>query len=495
MILTNMMLNSINKLNSGYIIIDTLCMIIIPSLLFYISSFSFKNKLFRKIESLMYYFDKTNCIIFTSSENSTSKRFKAIMHYISKKNDPSVKKLLEIIEKKYSSKTNNDEETKNNCYRVNQTNKFIIDNSINGRIIYQDKEVMSDITGKTKTEQIINLEVSSYLSLVELQDWVEKRLSEYELYVCAKISGSQLLVEVGWDNTDKNLDIYYNKWESNATFDNRFFKDKQKILDKINFFINNPDWYKTRGIPWTLGFLIWGNPGCGKTGFIKALMNLTKRNGITIKLNDKFDLQKLKEIIYDDEITDDLIIPQDKKILIFEDIDCMGELIKDRDLKEKEKLDKVNISKKQSKIDLSDYDSDSSDSEIIAKLKNKSKNNNCDKNNNLSYFLNILDGLHECSGRIIIMTTNKPHILDAALTREGRIDYKIEFTNATYTDVKDIVKFYWSNTITNKDMELNIHKLLPKIDKIYTHAKIVNICRSSETIESTIDIINGHIII
>ena len=27
-------------------------------------------------------------------------------------------------------------------------------------------------------------------------------------------------------------------------------------------------------------------------------------------------------------------------------------------------------------------------------------------NNNLSYLLNILDGLNECSGRIIIMTTN-----------------------------------------------------------------------------------------
>ena len=65
--------------------------------------------------------------------------------------------------------------------------------------------------------------------------------------------------------------------------------------------------------------------------------------------------------------------------------------------------------------------------------------------NNLSNLLNILDGLQECPGRIIIMTTNKPEKLDSALIRSGRIDFKIEFTFATLKDVENIISFYWND--------------------------------------------------
>jgi ATP-dependent 26S proteasome regulatory subunit len=132
----------------------------------------------------------------------------------------------------------------------------------------------------------------------------------------------------------------------------------------------------------------------------------------------------------------------------------------------------------------------------MSKLK-KLKKSDTLNNNNLSYFLNILDGLQECSGRIIIMTTNKPHILDNALIREGRIDYKIEFTNATYEDVKNIVHFYWSDTINKTtdnelcSLSLNVPEIVATVDKKYTHAKIINICRSSDTIETAIRIINS----
>jgi hypothetical protein len=62
-------------------------------------------------------------------------------------------------------------------------------------------------------------------------------------------------------------------------------------------------------------------------------MNLTGRHGISIKLNNRFDMNKLRDIIYKDEVCDEIIIPQKNRILIFEDIDCMGELVKDRDIK------------------------------------------------------------------------------------------------------------------------------------------------------------------
>ena len=39
--------------------------------------------------------------------------------------------------------------------------------------------------------------------------------------------------------------------------------------------------------------------------------------------------------------------------------------------------------------------------------------------------LNVLDGVVDTPGRIVVMTTNHPEKLDAALIRPGRIDKKI----------------------------------------------------------------------
>lgn len=488
MFITNMIFTSINKINTGYLLLDAVYMSIAAIIVFTVFSSGFKNRFYRKIESVYQLYDKTNSITFSSSEKTTSKRFKAIMYWIAKQADPSVKKLLEIIETKYSRKSDDYEETKQNCYRVDQNSQFEIAKDIYGKISYREKEI-TDNFGKTKHEEIVYLEVfSKKLNLIQLQKWVEDRHKEYENYVRTKASSEQLLVEIGWNSREKELDIYYNPWSSNATFSNRFFTGKEDILKKIQFFISNPDWYAKRGLPWTLGFLIWGKPGCGKTGFIKALMNLTGRHGITIKLNDKFDLKKLKEVIYDEEICDDLIIPQNKKIIILEDIDCMGELIKDRDLLEKQKF-----KSKASDSDFSEIDEESDETSRKSKRVTQNKKNsntrkpneNENENNNLSYLLNILDGLQECPGRIVIMTTNKPEVLDSALIREGRIDYKIEFTNATTQDVIDIVKFYWSGISQINELTKALATITTEINKMYSHACIVNMCRSSESVEET----------
>jgi len=494
-LVTNMIINSINsitKINTGYLLLDIIYMGLAATIAFLFFNSGFKNKVYHKIESFYHHYDKTNSITFSSNEKSTSKRFKAIMFWISKQSHPTVKKLLEIIETKYSRKTDDYEETKQNCYRVNQNTKFEIAKDIYGKISYREKET-TDSYGKTKHEEVVYLDIfSKRLNLIQLQKWVEDRNKEYESHVRTKASSEQLLVEIGWNSKEKNLDIYYNPWSSNATFSNRFFTGKEDILKKIDFFVSNPDWYSARGLPWTLGFLIWGKPGCGKTGFIKALLNFTGRHGITIKLNDKFDLKKLKEVIYDEEISDSLIIPQDKKIIILEDIDCMGELTKDRDLHSKSK-NKTKVPDSNSEIsEISDLEEESDETikKVTKHLVNKvnliTKKDNENENNNLSYLLNILDGLQECPGRIIIMTTNKPEVLDSALVREGRVDYKIEFTHATTQDVINIVRHYWSGTTSQKELSKALVNITEEVNKLYSHASVVNMCRSSESIEETV---------
>ena len=407
-----------------------------------------------------------NQLIFESSDRKPSIRYKAIMHQISRNysyDDKPVRTLIENNYTKNSYMSDNYTESKKSNYRVVQEESFYIDKDIYG-YVYNREETFTDSYGKSSAEIIYSIEISSLkLSLLKLQEWIETKLQIYETYIKTKCD-KQLLVDAKWHIENKEVVVSYNEWQSNVSFENRFFTNKDKIVEKIDFFIKNPEWYKSRGIPWTMGFLLWGKPGCGKTGFIKALMNYTGRSALRINLSKNFDFDEIERIIYDDEISDDLIIPQENRIIIFEDIDCMSDIIKDRNIEEsEEEIFEKKIKEKTMAHSLSS----------ISKTK--------ENNNNLSHLLNIIDGLHECPGRIIIMTTNKPEIIDPALIRSGRIDYKIEFTHATLKDVQDILNFYWGKKIEIIDS---------KIDLKFSHADIVNFCRMSDSLEETISKIN-----
>ena len=106
------------------------------------------------------------------------------------------------------------------------------------------------------------------------------------------------------------------------------------------------------------------------------------------------------------------------------------------------------------------------------KISNQTK-----QNNNLSYLLNMLDGIHECSGRILIMTTNKLDVLDKALIRPGRIDIKINFQKCSLYDISRMIKSFWN-------IDIPSDTILPEIERKYTNAEIINIFRSTDDFES-----------
>ena len=97
-------------------------------------------------------------------------------------------------------------------------------------------------------------------------------------------------------------------------------------------------------------------------------------------------------------------------------------------------------------------------------------------NNNLSYLLNMFDGINECSGRIIIMTSNKPEVLDKALIRPGRIDIKLNFQKCTRYDAMCLINLFWNTHFQEE-------QLLPDIDMKYTSADIYSIFRSTNDFE------------
>jgi len=466
------MFSNINKFSSGYLIFDFIFPLLLISIYhLYNDKNSFKYYLY-----LLY--PKVNRVTYTASQKEISTRYRALMHHISLNNDPTIKSLAEIELKKYNVRTDEDDVT-SSLYRVSQGTEFKINDKING-LVYSTSKDKTELHGKIQWVEYSNLEISSnVLTLKELTTWVDEIEKDYQQYLKNKMLDSQTLVEISWNGKECSFSPTCIPWVSNVTFENRFFNGKKEILEKINFFLYNESWYKERGIPYTLGILLWGEPGCGKTGFIKALMNLTKRHGIDIKLSKKMDMTILKEIICNEDITNDIIIPQNKRILLFEDIDAMGEIVKDRDLpKEQINLEQINecvnlaLTKKIRKSGRRSFD----ENDLTLEECNT-------ENNNLSYFLNILDGLHECPGRIIIMTTNKPEYLDKALIRPGRIDFKLNMTKASLQDIKDIFNFYWK---TEEEIILD-----NQLDKKLSHADVVSCCRLSNNLSDSVKKINS----
>lgn len=67
---------------------------------------------------------------------------------------------------------------------------------------------------------------------------------------------------------------------------------------------------------------------------------------------------------------------------------------------------------------------------------------------NLSGLLNVLDGVVDTPGRILIMTSNHPKKLDPALIRPGRIDKKLMLGYMSGDDVCDMLEHYFQLSLT-----------------------------------------------
>ncbi len=262
-----------------------------------------------------------------------------------------------------------------------------------------------------------------------------------------------------FDRKDENgllFDEY--SLENDRSFDNIFFDQKLDIKNRLDFFINNREWYKTKGIPYTLGLMFSGKPGCGKTSTIKAIAKYTKRHVIDIPLTKIDSCRDLMNIFYGEEINNKKI-PMNKRIYLFEDVDSILEVLKERENKEKETKEvsddqNVLIQALISKKGVSSADKGKSNDKL-----------------NLGFFLNLIDGVLETPGRILILSTNHPEKLDRALVRPGRIDIKVHLEKCSKSMIRDILNHYYEN-----DAEIEESILEGLYNKDITPAELYQIC-------------------
>jgi hypothetical protein len=95
-----------------------------------------------------------------------------------------------------------------------------------------------------------------------------------------------------------NIIFTMKQFQTNRKFTNLFGEDIDNIRTRVNFFCKNRKWYDEKGIPYTLGLLLSGNPGTGKTSTIKCLANETTRHICNVNLNNDITKRQLENLFF-----------------------------------------------------------------------------------------------------------------------------------------------------------------------------------------------------
>ena len=233
------------------------------------------------------------------------------------------------------------------------------------------------------------------------------------------------------------------RFESGKTFNNVFYNEKEDIVKRLDFFTNNKEWYKQRGIPYTMGFMFYGEPGCGKTSTIKAIANHTQRHIVSVPLNKIKTAKELLNVFYNTRMNY-VDIPLNKRLYVLEDIDAadLKDTVGERSMKddnENEKKDNDDSGRESPSLDMN--------MNLFGILKNSSgwdKKFGAQKLT-LANLLEVLDGVMEMEGRMLIITTNYPEKLDKALIRPGRIDMKVRFGPMRGKNIIEMYKHYFES--------------------------------------------------
>jgi hypothetical protein len=469
-------------------------------------------------------------------------------------NLPAVKKVL------YTNKT----------FLINNTDSVLLDN--NDEIYAQLHKVFS-IEDTEESPQILDV-YSYHLDIHGLRQFIEKVTANYTRKIQNKL-GDNLYFFNGmptkipaingvkdYSRAMPILPFSMKRFQTNRRFRNVLGAQSRLIQKRVEFFKNNKKWYDDKGIPYTLGLLLCGPPGGGKTSTIKCIANELQRHIVNISFSGDITKTQLETLFYSETInvvnngrTESFSIPIDKRIYVIEDVDCdNNDIVMDRELladassaprSQNSSLPfsatttagagaggaQVTITSPSTGFPFenvsgvtttSDTPSDmwsamNSNFELHGDLSVKSKLPDLaskgpsstfsslsildagitqkkpdgtltrigaaeleaataaasgailpfsedptgapkakeqDPNKlTLSCLLNLLDGVLETPGRILIMTSNYPGTLDKALIRPGRIDLITEFERCNHATVQEFIETFYDVQLTDAERQ------------------------------------------
>ena len=231
----------------------------------------------------------------------------------------------------------------------------------------------------------------------------------------------------------KSLSFSKHVFHSTKTFDNLCGEDVRMLKNRVDFFLNNRDWYESKGIPYQLGIILSGPCGTGKSSAIRAIANATDRCILNVNLAGITTSSQLKRLFLSPTVsvfeTDDhteatsMHLPIGDRIYVLDEVDALGAVVASR----ANALDNAEP--------------------LPDEL-------------NLGELLNIFDGGVEVPGRIIVMLSNYPERIDSALMRPGRIDVHIEFSLCTRDALAELFRMYHGRDLDPETISMLPHRKL-----------------------------------
>ena len=209
-----------------------------------------------------------------------------------------------------------------------------------------------------------------------------------------------------------------------------------------------------------MGFMFYGEPGCGKTSTIKAIANHTQRHIVSVPLNKIKTGKELLNVFYNVRMNHK-DIPLDQRLYILEDIDCadLKDIVKEREESVEDGATKTEASgDKENGMDLFNL----LKVPTVMDFKKTSKLT-------LATLLEVLDGVMEMEGRMLVITTNYPEKLDRALIRPGRIDLKVRFSKCARENLVDMYNHYFEAELPN---DFDVQELP---DRVWTPAEATQV--------------------
>lgn len=285
-------------------------------------------------------------------------------------------------------------------------------------------EGKKDTTFGTQTVMILSSKKRN------LNKFVEKLLEEYQEYIENKNKDKLFHFIYQGENKFSKSIISEKSNPSFETFDNIINEHTVQFKRDIKR-LNDLDYYRRTGLKRKKGYLFYGHPGCGKTATVMAMAIHDNRHILEIPISRVQKNKEIEDILNLNNI-DGVSFNKNEIIVLFDEIDCGGTA-----LKEREKISK------EEKED-SQFPGFMKDLMVTAVEKNGS-----DKLN-LGMMLSRLDGIGNYNGLIIIATTNHKDKLDPAMYRELRLS-PVFFDYSRKEDIINMIEIFYNTTLNPKD--------------------------------------------
>jgi hypothetical protein len=170
---------------------------------------------------------------------------------------------------------------------------------------------------------------------------------------------------------------------------------KEALTDDVERFHAAEAYYARIGVPYHRGYLLYGEPGNGKSSVAAALAHKYRKNVYNLPLST---------VKNDKELSSSIAKIGKNSILLLEDIDIFSET-----MAREQKSDKETPT--------------------------------------LAGLLNALDGVSTPHGLMVFITTNKIESLDDALIRPGRVDFRMELKSPDLYQIESMFEYVYDEPL------------------------------------------------